>query len=164
MSRTPCSATGGPRTCVQVRIIITRELTKGTKGSPEGMLGKGGGPYLDSSFAAPLTLASTRERYINPRPRREIPRFRIFSLLNHESESERKSPRLNLFRKRGLLLWPVRAQHDRCESKCERKSGGIYYLPCHYIQKRMRKQVSRHSFVIIFVWMVLSSAFQIPHM
>ena len=38
---------------------------------------------------------------------------------------------LNLFRKRGLLLWLVRAQHDRCESKCERKSGGIY-SPFHY--------------------------------
>ena len=37
----------------------------------------------------------------------------------------------NLFRKRGLLLWLVRAQHDHCESKCERKSGGIY-LPFHY--------------------------------
>ena len=36
-----------------------------------------------------------------------------------------------LFRKRGLLLWLVRAQNDHYESKCESKSWGIY-LPCHY--------------------------------
>ena len=35
------------------------------------------------------------------------------------------------FRKHGLLLWLVRTQHDHYESKCKRKSGGIY-LPFHY--------------------------------
>ena len=35
------------------------------------------------------------------------------------------------FRKCGLLLWLVRAQHDHSESECERKSGGRY-LPSHH--------------------------------
>ena len=53
----------------------------------------------------------------------KVPGLRIFSLLNYESESERISPEFNLFRKRGLLLWLVRAQHDHYEIKSERKSG-----------------------------------------
>ena len=61
----------------------------------------------------------------------KIPRILDFSLLNDESENERTSLDFNLLRKRGLRLWLVRAQHDHYESKCERKSGGIY-LPFHY--------------------------------
>ena len=34
----------------------------------------------------------------------------------------------NLFRKCGLLLWLVRAQHDHYKSKCEGKFGGIDLL------------------------------------
>ena len=62
----------------------------------------------------------------------ETPKFWIFSRLNYESKSERKSPGFyNFFRERGMLLWLVRAQHDHYESTCERKPCGIY-LPFHY--------------------------------
>ena len=40
----------------------------------------------------------------------------------------------NLICKCGLLFWPVCAQHNHYESKCERKSGGIY-LRFHYESK-----------------------------
>ena len=59
---------------------------------------------------------------------------------------------LNLFRKCGLLLWLVRAQHAHYESKCARKSGGILFA--FPLQKRKRNKISRFSFVIVSVRMV----------
>ena len=57
---------------------------------------------------------------------KKIPWFWIFSLLNYESGSQRNSLGFKSSGKCGLLLWLVYAQHDHYESKCERKSGGIY--------------------------------------
>ena len=45
--------------------------------------------------------------------------------LSTKAKAKENLLEFNLFRKRGLLLWLVRAQHDHYESKCERKSGGI---------------------------------------
>ena len=87
------------------------------------------GDILDvffSSFSACTILTEA----ITSKMKIRTPGLRIFSLLNYESESERKSQGLNLFRKCGLLLWLVRAQHDHYQSGCERKSGGIH-LPFH---------------------------------
>ena len=65
----------------------------------------------------------------------------MFSLLNCESKSERKSL--------GFLLWLVSAQHDHYESKCERKSGGkCFAFPFHYENESERKTISKFSFVI----------------
>ena len=47
---------------------------------------------------------------------------RIWNFLSAAKENLRD---FNLFRKCGLLLWLVRAQHDHYESECARKSGGI---------------------------------------
>ena len=61
---------------------------------------------------------------------------------------------MNIFRKCGLLLWLMRAQHDHYESKCERKSGGID-LPFHYdSENRIEFPESRFSSVIVSMRMV----------
>ena len=72
-------------------------------------------------------------------------------LPNHESGSENKFVGF-WFRKCGLLLWLVRAQHNHYESKCERKAGGKHLL-FHY-ESESENEIPRFSFVIASVRMV----------
>ena len=60
---------------------------------------------------------------------------------------------LNVFRKCGLLLWLVRAQHDHYESESDTTSG-VSICICLPLRKRERKKISRFSFVIVSVRMV----------
>ena len=87
--------------------------------------------------------------------KRQNPMIGIFSLLNYESESERNLWDFNLFRKCGLLLWLAIAQHHHCETESERKSGEILFA--FPLQKQKQNRISRFSFVIVSVRMVIKN-------
>ena len=70
------------------------------------------------------------QKQLQAKKKIKIPGFWIVSLLNYEAKAKENLWDFNLFRKCGLLLWRVRAQHVNYESECERKCGGID-LPFH---------------------------------
>ena len=78
-----------------------------------------------------LALLPSSQKQLRAKKNTNIPEFSILSLLDHGSKSEKHFWDFEVLRKCGLLLWLVHAQHDVCESKCERISGGMY-LPFHF--------------------------------